>query len=294
MLASLKRFLLRLADEFHKLNLTPEAKREALIFFRQLGLKIVGIIGAIVVAMIGGNMVIKIYAQKNVGLNFGQMVSNSGQMANFRDLHLTQNIYPDTATRQVVEELDKRLSDGEQNIEFTKKDIELLKKALADLDNRTSGLERLPDGRTKIGSFVTGAPSIVIDEHQAAIENFDKGKYQESLDHSKKAIQAYASSENMPSGGVSIGGTLEPKNVAKLYRLATMSAQNLKFHEEALKYALLAVENDPTSFHKGLLATAYANLRKHKESLALLDEVIAQDPSNETWRNLKDEVQKHV
>ena len=98
---------------------------------------------------------------------------------------------PVTATKEAIQELENRLDQTDTKIELTRKEIKLLADALRDLDQRTSGIEKLPDGRTKFGDFVSGEPSIVIQEHNTAVSDFQNNNFEKAFEHSQNAIKAF-------------------------------------------------------------------------------------------------------
>jgi hypothetical protein len=117
---------------------------------------------------------------------------------------------PRSATKNAIDELEKKVNATNEKIELSRNEIALLAKALKDLDQRTSGIEKLPDGRTKLGHFVSGQPRIVIEEHDAAVKYFRQNDYEKALLHSQNAIKSYEETEkiqfSMSTGGLTNEG----------------------------------------------------------------------------------------
>lgn len=98
---------------------------------------------------------------------------------------------PETETKKAIQMLEDRLSNTTIAVELNREEIRSLAPALKDLDQRTSGIEKLPDGRTKFGKLITGTPTILLEEHNASIKELDRHNFQVVSEHSKKAIDAF-------------------------------------------------------------------------------------------------------
>lgn len=157
------------------------------------------------------------------------------------------------------------------------------------MDQRTSGIEKLPDGRTKLGHFVTGHPSIVIEEHEAAVKYYQKGDLTNSLKHSQNAIKAYEETKKIK---YSIStGDLNPAGIEVIYRLAAISAQRLLKNELAYQYSKKAVEADGSSQNKALLSTTLANLKRFDEALKYIQAALKTEPQNKDFERLRKDYQ---
>ncbi len=208
-----------------------------------------------------------------------------------RDVTISYNM-PDTATREAVDFLKKKAEDTDAAIGLTRKEILLLSKALQDLDQRTSGLQKLPDGRTLFGSLISGNPTIVIQEHEAAATLFSAGDYKTALEHSQRAIKAYEDAKQIPASMST--GDLGPEDVSKLYYLAALISQKLQNKELVYKYAVKAAEIQPSSEHQVFLATALFNIGRVDEAIAVISKAVEMEPSNGEYRRLKDEMSKRM
>lgn len=206
-----------------------------------------------------------------------------------RDVTINYNV-PDTATREAIESLKKKAADTDTVIELTRKEILLLSRALQDLDQRTSGLQKLPDGRTLFGHIISGNPTIVIQEHAVAQTLLAAGDYKPALEYSQRAIKAYEDTKQVSAGIRS--GDLTPENVGKLYRLAAIIAQRLQKKDLAHKYAAKATEIQPSSEHQAILATTLFNIGKVDEAIVAISKAVEAEPSNEEYRRLKDKISK--
>lgn len=210
--------------------------------------------------------------------------SPSGDLKVLEDIGIKAN-FPDTATGRLLREWEKRAESGD-SVEITKKDFELLKKALEDLDKRTAAFEKLPDGRIKIGNISTGSPTVVLQEHTSALKFYNEGNYREAYNRSKKAIEAFEATDAMQIRSTS-EEDLSAKDIAKIYRLAVLAALNTGFNEEAREYAEKAVRLDASASHKGLLAGAYYRCGRYEDAAHLVRRLLIEEPNHEAWKNLK-------
>ena len=192
-----------------------------------------------------------------------------------------------TDTKKAIENLENRLAKTEGEVKLTRNEIIALTLALKDLDKRTSGIEILPDGRTKFGSLISGQPSVVLEEHSAAIKAFEEGDFVSSFGHSKKAISAFEQASDVKAVSV---GTWSQENVAKLYFQGALSAQRIRENKQAYQWASKAVEKNETPNYLGLLATTLVNLDRHDESLEVLKKAIDQNPNNKMLLDLQKKV----
>ncbi len=208
-------------------------------------------------------------------------------MGEARDVTINYNV-PDTATQEAIRFLRQKADDTDTKIEFTRKELLFLSQALQDLDQRTSGIQKLPDGRTSFGHFVSGVPKIVIGEHEAARALFEKGDYIAALEHSKNAIRAYEETARL---NVAMStGNLEPENVGKIYRLAAMITQSLRRNDQAQLYAAKAAEISPSAENNAFLATTLFNIGKFEESVAAINKALQREPENKKYIQIKSEI----
>ncbi|MCZ7383704.1 MAG: hypothetical protein O8C63_03020 [Candidatus Methanoperedens sp.] len=200
------------------------------------------------------------------------------------------NNAPDTATKDAITVLEGKLNQTEENITLTKEQVRLLAQALKDLDEKTSGIEKLPDGRTKIGSIISGTPSIVIQEHNIAASYFDSGNYSAALVHSQKAILAYEDSKQEEATANFFSGQLTPEAIGKLYLLGAASASYLGDGDLAYQYAKKALDADPSPLNYRNLAGALRTLGNITGALEYIDKAIQGDPTNIEYKGFKEEI----
>ena len=197
---------------------------------------------------------------------------------------INDNIATSTA-RKAVGKLEHKLNASSNKVGLSGSDIILMIEALRDLDQKTSGIDRLPDGRTKFGLFTGGRPSIVLEQHDAARASFKKKNYEKALTHSVNAIRAYEDSKKL-EGCISTG-RFTNHAVAKLYYLAALSAQRLRRRQFAYWYAENSVKAESNAKNTALLSTTLANLGEIKEATHYIQKAIRQDPLNVKYRKLR-------
>jgi len=194
--------------------------------------------------------------------------------------NITINQYPasESPTRNAIKALEARLDAAGQELTLQRSDIESIAQALKDLDERTSGIEKLPDGRTRIGNIVTGTPSVVLDEHAAAVELYEAGQYQDALRHSEAAIAALEVAT--PPDMLMASGTLSPGNQAKIYYLAALAAQRLHLNDRALAWAEKAASLSRGAQTLGLYAAALANVGRRTDAVEVVTSALREFPGD--------------
>lgn len=204
------------------------------------------------------------FALTNSGLIQGQV------NAPFQPVNLTQifNNYDNsnpsnTGLKEWVANLDLRTSTNTADIQLTRSDIVNLTKLLSKLDERTSGIEKLPDGRTRLGGVIGGPPYVINDAISNASVSFLQGDFAASLSFAEKGIEALHASER-PTFQEEI--MVSPYGKGTLYSLAARSAQRLNQENPAKDYALKAVELDPNDQNRLLLVTTLVNIGVEKHN----------------------------
>jgi tetratricopeptide (TPR) repeat protein len=164
-----------------------------------------------------------------------------------RDITINYNV-PATETKEAIAALEEKLKGTNTAIELTRSEVKLLARALTDLDQRTSGITKLPDGRTSMGGFIGGEPRIVMEEHEAATQAFNKKEYSTALEHSKKAIGAYEDAAKIPRAAST--GDLTPDSLGKIYFLGAILAATNRQLDTALMWIKKADAANPKPEYK--------------------------------------------
>lgn len=216
--------------------------------------------------------------------------SSYGQTnAQGQTINVTNN-YGNPETDKVVKVLEGKIQNTQNDVTLTKQDVDQLKKSLQELSNRTAGLERLPDGTTRIGGFLSGIPSVVIDNHNQAIELNRQGKYEDALMKSKIAITAHEETSvalRLRPAGITAGG-LSDQDYVKIYLLAVQEAFNLAKFSEALEYANVAVSIQENPNTLSARVAAYANLKQISKAKELIKEAQEKFSKDSQIKELKE------
>jgi hypothetical protein len=120
-----------------------------------------------------------------------------------------------------------------------------ISKDLSGLDDKTTDIETLPDGRTVIGgAIVTTKPRVILEKANAGGASFVNGDYAAAFERFKEVIYYF---ENPPSPAaegyaLQIGQNYFPDQMkAYLYGMAAQSAMSLGSNSVAISYAEKAV-----------------------------------------------------
>ncbi len=204
----------------------------------------------------------------NVSANSG---SNSAVFTGTFGAPVTSVIYDNSyyqpvsnsVTRDAFESLQGVVSNATDKITLTSHQVELLAESLRDLDQRTSGLEKLPDGRTKIGSLVAGSPTVILDNVNSGIRSVGSNNFEAALTYFQIAIRAFESTASVALS-MQVGDQLRPQGQGQLYAMACGCAMHLTNNNLALDFSEKAFKADPKPVYKCLITAALGNLSIQK------------------------------
>lgn len=130
---------------------------------------------------------------------------------------------------------------------------------IADLDQKTEDLEKLPDGRTMFGGVLAGTPKVILELFNSAARSYSSSDFNTALISSQKAIKALDSSA--PTGVfIDTSTRMSPHGEKLLYLLAASSAIRLGSNNIANEYAKRADKIEPDAQTKCLVASTLGNL----------------------------------
>ena len=201
-----------------------------------------------------------------------------------RDITINYNV-PATETKEAIAALEQKLRGTSAAIELTRNEVKLLARALTDLDQRTSAISKLPDGRTMMGGFIGGEPRIPIEEHQAAVKAFNEKDYSNAFEHSKHAIEAYEATKKVERAAST--GDLISEFVAKLYYLGSILAAANKQLETACDWIKSADTASPKPEYKAYQVAVLYDLGKRDEARAVLEAALKETPDNSALLEIK-------
>jgi tetratricopeptide (TPR) repeat protein len=172
-----------------------------------------------------------------------------------------------SVTRDAFESFEGSVSNAISNasgkLDLTTQQVQLLAQALKDLDQRTSGIQKLPDGRTQLGGgeVIFGVPTVFLEAANAGINCFNHFDYSTALKHFVDAINIMEASKPPIILDPRINDFRGP-----LYGFAARCAQNVRSNDIANVYAEKAFEADASPMNKILYTSTLANLAE--QSLA--------------------------
>jgi tetratricopeptide (TPR) repeat protein len=231
-----------------------------------------GGLGVIVVAFIGllhkggnssnsvGNVSGKVtatdhssFAQQNISAGSNGASIYAPQTINYN--YYTPN--SNSVTKDAIEALENRLSTASNIIELTVGEVQKLTQALRDLDQRTSAIEKLPDGRTRFGDIIAGTPKALLELSDRAIKNIHTGDFTNAMDLCQEIIKLL---ESVPDNTYTVHDSLPPSTKAYYYNLAANCATTLKRFGIAYDYAKKSYDLKPSLRYTMMLSIANANL----------------------------------
>jgi tetratricopeptide (TPR) repeat protein len=198
---------------------------------------------------------------------------------------------PDTDTKKAIDALETKLESASKDIVLNRQEIELLTKALQDLDQRTSGIEKLPDGRTKLGDIITGSPITVTEQHNIAVALLRKNDFANAFQHSKDAIEAYELGQQK---AFISSGDLKAFAVAKLYHIGAISAYVLQKYDLAHQWAEKADKAEQNPERLYLLGLTLFKIDEQGKALEVINQGLTKYPDNEPLKALKQEITKRI
>ncbi len=243
------------------------------------------VVGSIVAALITGGFGLFKSSGTSTKVETGD--NNTGPvmvMGSSRDVTINYNV-PDTETKEAIQALETKLEGTTDDITLNREEIHLLAQALKDLDQRTSGIEKLPDGRTRVGNdLITGFPYITVEEHNAAAAFVKKGDYATAFQHSKRAIESHEESQK---SATLKSGDLLPEPLAKIYHVGAISAFNLQKYDLALEWIRNSIAAQSNTERSLLLAATLHQLKRSAEALEVINAALTEHPEDSKLLSLK-------
>jgi hypothetical protein len=145
-----------------------------------------------------------------------------------------------------IETETKKLQDNANQIPYSSN-------RLADL-----GIERLPDGRTKVGGMVTGKPTVVIDAFTEGFQVYTNQDFSNAFAIFRRGIDALEATR-LAGIVMSMGGDITPEGKGALYALTADCAMRIHSNSLAIDYAQKSVAASPNIENKILLTYAFGN-----------------------------------
>lgn len=186
---------------------------------------------------------------------------------------IRQRVEAQAATLDLVA---KESSDAKRLLDELRKENTKADEKLKLLEQKTSEIFRLPDGRTRMGSMITGEPSVLRAQFDKMVSEYKAQRFQAAYEAAKEAVKTYEDSKRAEGGVAMTTGGVTPEGVAMLYGVAAEVAQRFSDHELALAWAEKAVAAGPTPERKALLVTTLLNMKRPEAAQKLIEETMAE------------------
>jgi hypothetical protein len=184
---------------------------------------------------------------------------------------------PDSSIKDSVKQFEEKLRLNTDSIELTRKDVQLLTLALKEIDQRTSSIERLPDGRTRFGGIVAGNPELVLQAIWQAATNYTRGNMLEAYNQATNGINRF---EQSPNGGLHTFVQVSSAGIGNLYALAAISAFHLHDYESALKFGKQSIEKEDDIEKRLVVIGSLARLAQTNEVFVQISNAVVKFPND--------------
>ncbi len=191
-----------------------------------------------------------------------------------------------TLFQQLQKKTEQSKTDLEKVIGDLKKASAIAQQKLDSLEQKTSSIITLPDGRVKLGNLVTGMPTVL----QANLQNLQKylqvNQPKEALVAAESAIkilESTSASTNGPNGAIMIaGGNLSTEGESELYGIASeLLLKSDGDAKKALLWAKKSVAIKRTSLNRALVILASVKAGPPEEVEKLYTELMTKsDPES--------------
>jgi hypothetical protein len=137
---------------------------------------------------------------------------------------------------------------------------------LSDLDQKTSDLEKLPDGRTKFGGVVTGSPTVITEAIAAGFKSAASNDIHGAFSNFQRAIMAFESTK--PTGVImdtssnltSFGKSVLYTGAGEAALLVGSNSLAIERQKKGIDYAYQAVKENPNFRAKWMLVLTLSDL----------------------------------
>jgi hypothetical protein len=192
-----------------------------------------------------------------------QATTDAAEIATIR-----QRVEAQAATLDLVA---KDSAEAKKLVDSLRKENERADEKLKMLEEKTSQIVRLPDGRVKTGGTVSGDPTVLFkhfNEMQAAAK---EQKLDVARARAKDAVRVYEESKKMLGDGpiMVMGGDIAPEAIARMYAMAADAASHDGDNKQALAWHAVAFQLTPnpevTAYH--VIALIKADKKENAQKL---------------------------
>lgn len=242
-----------------------------------------GLGGIIILAFALVSGLALVFYQRAVEINFGkegasikaaaaQATADAAEIKSIRD-----RVEAQAATIDLVA---KDSAEAKKLVDSLRKESERADEKLKMLEEKTSQIERLPDGRMKTGATITGTPTILIDLYKEMQTAYQEKRFPDAYSHARAAIEIYEATAKILNGIATLefGGEVNQEALVRLYSIGAEGASQAGDPQLALKWHTVAYLKKPldpelTATHVLVLMAAGKTAAAQK----LVDDTIAKN-----------------
>ena len=220
-------------------------------------------------------------------IKIGEQLSNIMFNGNPNTINISYNI-PETETKKTIAYFEKKLEDMNSVVSLTHQELERLTIALKDLDQRTSEIKILSDGRSKFGNIVAGKPYIIAETFEQAHKYFIEKDYKKSYEIAYSAIQIYEKCEE-ETKKVFSEAVLTNSSIANIYTLGAANAFLLQKYQQTFEWINKANKFESNSGRISIIAITQLFINHPDDALETIDDGLKKypnDPDLEKAKNL--------
>lgn len=172
----------------------------------------------------------------------------------------------------------ERLSKLALKLNDIQKGLEVLSSDQAALKEKTNGMTALPDGRLKLGNFITGEPTILEAKFKEMAAAYDARDVQKLYEYARGVIQIIEASEKATEGGGVSTSTINPAWLADVYRAASDGARMTNHFDEAVMWAKKSIKYEDGGSRRAALVLSLRAADKGTEAEKVIRDTLVMDP----------------
>jgi hypothetical protein len=180
----------------------------------------------------------------------------------------------------------KASADSKQLLDQLREENIKADEKLKQLVQKTSDIDVLPDGRTRMGTLISGEPSFLKTHFDKLLADYYEAKdFPSAYDEAKKCIKAFEESSNSMESNKTIvigGGGLTVGGKVNLYGIGAVLATKFKEFDTAVTWAKKIVDLQPTPKNKAFLFARLRYANRNDEANKIMIDLFAQNKNLKT------------
>jgi BMFP domain-containing protein YqiC len=172
---------------------------------------------------------------------------------------IRQRVEAQAATLDLVA---KESADAKRLLGDLRKENEIADAKLKQLDQKTSQIVNLPDGRMRMGYMVTGTPSVLLEHFDSMLKAYKDKKDDVAYSEAKISIKLYEDTKQAITTPTMSTGDLDEGNVALLYGMGSELALRFSDNDTALAWAKVSVAAKASPENNIMLYTTLLKVEK--------------------------------